>query len=179
VDVVFADDEKGTYEAVKWLLTERGYPSIGYLGVDSSFALGIRRGRGFYRALDEAGMTLDDDFVMEGTFTVDSGRNAVNALLEKKKLPAVIFALNDLMAIGAILALQAAGLTVPDDIAVMGFDNIREGTIITPQLTTVAQYPRDIGQQLAEVLFERIDGLVPDTGRRIEVPLSLVPRESA
>jgi LacI family transcriptional regulator len=61
----------------------------------------------------------------------------------------------------------------------MGFDNIPETTIITPRLTTVAQYPRDIGQKLAEVLFERIDGLAPDAGRRIEIPLKLLPRESA
>ncbi len=179
VDAVFADDEKGTYEAVRWLVTERGYTSVGYLGVPAAFPPGIRRWHGFQRALNEMGMPLDPDFVMEGDFTVDSGRDAVQSLLEKKKLPGVIFALNDLMAIGAISALQDAGLSVPGDVGVMGFDNIREAAIITPKLTTVAQYSSDIGQKLAEVLFERIEGLAPDVGRRIEVPLTLIPRESA
>jgi len=180
VDVVYADDEKGTYDAVKWLILERGYESIGYLGVPPTFPPGVRRWRGFQRALAEIGMTIDPDFVMEGDFTVDSGERAVRSLLErKKKLPSVIFAVNDLMAIGAISALQAAGLSVPADVAVMGFDNIREATLITPKLTTVAQYPRDIGQKLAEVLFERIEGRAPDVGRRIEIPLTLIPRESA
>ncbi|HEX3053855.1 MAG TPA: LacI family DNA-binding transcriptional regulator [Aggregatilineaceae bacterium] len=179
VDAVYADDEKGTYEAVKWLITERGYASIGYLGVPSAFPPGIRRWRGFQKALTELGITFDPDFLMEGDFTVDSGRSAVQSLIAKKKLPGVIFALNDLMAIGAISALQDADLSVPGDVGVMGFDNIREATIITPKLTTVAQYPSDIGQKLAEVLFERIDGLSPDYGRRIEVPLTLMPRESA
>jgi LacI family transcriptional regulator len=100
-------------------------------------------------------------------------------LTNERKLPAVIFAVNDLMAIGAISALQDSGLSVPDDVAVMGFDNIREAAIITPKLTTMAQYPRDIGQKLAEVLFERIEGHAPDVGRRIEIPLTLIPRESA
>jgi LacI family transcriptional regulator len=179
VDVVYADDEKGTYDAAKWLILERGYETIGYLGVPPDFPPGIRRWRGFQRALDEVGMTIEPDFVMEGDFTVDSGRYAVQSLLEKRKLPSVIFAVNDLMAIGAISALHDAGLSVPDDVAVMGFDNIPETTIITPKLTTVAQYPRDIGQKLAEVLFERIEGLAPDVGRRIEIPLTLIPRESA
>ena len=178
-DVVYADDEKGMYDAVKWLVLERGYGTIGYLGVPPTFAPGVRRWRGFQRALDEVGMMIEPDFMMEGDFTVDSGRYAVQSLLDKRKLPAVIFAVNDLMAIGAISALQAAGLSVPDDVAVMGFDNIRETTLITPKLTTVAQYPRDIGQKLAEVLFERIEGLAPDVGRRIEIPLTLIPRESA
>jgi DNA-binding LacI/PurR family transcriptional regulator len=124
-------------------------------------------------------MSIETDFVLEGDFSVDSGRCAVQSLLEKRKLPSVIFAVNDLMAIGAISALQDVGLAVPDDVAVMGFDNIPEGTIITPKLTTVAQYPGDIGQKLAEVLFERIEGLAPDVGRRIEIPLTLIPRESA
>lgn len=179
VDVVYADDEKGTYDAVKWLVSERGYTTIGYLGVPSTFAPGIRRWRGFNRALDEIGMAINADFVLEGDFTVDSGRYAAQSLLEKRELPSVIFAVNDLMAIGAIATFQSAGLSVPDDIAVMGFDNIPEATFITPKLTTVAQYPRDIGQKLAEVLFERIEGLAPDIGRRIEIPLTLIPRESA
>jgi LacI family transcriptional regulator len=179
VDVVYADDEKGTYEANKWLIPERGYETIGYVGVSSTFAPGIRRWRGFRRALDEMGMTIQADFIMAGDFTVDSGRNAVQSLLKNRRLPSVIFAVNDLMAIGVISALHDAGLSVPEDVAVMGFDNIPETTIITPKLTTVAQYPRDIGQKLAEVLFERIDGLAPDAGRRVKIPLTLILRESA
>ena len=179
VDVVYADDEQGTYDAVKWLIDERGYKSIGYLGVSPGYPPSPRRWRGFKRALDAAELAIDTDFLMEGDWSPESGQYAMQSLLEKKKLPSVIFALNDLMAIGAISALQDAGLSVPDDIAVMGFDNIREATMIRPKLTTVAQYPHDIGQKLAEVLFERIEDQGPDIGRRIEVPLTLVPRESA
>jgi DNA-binding LacI/PurR family transcriptional regulator len=179
VDVVYADDEKGTYDAIKWLISERGYETIGYLGVTPDFPPGIRRWKGFKQALDEAGMAIDPDFVMEGDFTMDSARYAVQSLLEKKKLPSVIFAINDLMAIGLISALQDAGLSVPHDVAVMGFDNIREATIITPKLTTVAQHTREIGQKLAETLFERIEGRAPHNGRKIEISLTLKPRESA
>lgn len=179
IDVVYADDEQGMYKSTQWLISERGYASIGYLGVPSSLPPGPRRWRGFERAMTEANMHIDPDFILEGDFSVESGRQAIHTLLAKNKLPAVLFAVNDMMAIGAILALQDAGLTVPNDVAVMGFDNIPEALIIRPHLTTLAQDPGDMGRKLAESLFQRIEGQSPGMGRQIESPLTLIPRESA
>jgi LacI family transcriptional regulator len=179
VDVVYADDERATYEAVNWLISERGYASFGYLGVAATYPPGPRRWRGFKRALDEAGIALDPTFLMEADWSLKGGNQAVQPLIRAGKLPSVIFALNDLMAIGAILAFQDAGLSVPEDIAVMGFDDIQEATMIRPKLTTVAQHPSDIGQKVAEALFDRIEGRYSEVGRRIESNLTLMPRESA
>lgn len=179
VDVVGADDEQATFDAVSWLISERGHRSIGYLGVSQEYPPSPRRWRGFQCAMEQAGLTIDPDFLLEGDWQPDSGRRAVESLVEKGKLPSAIFALNDLMAIGVILALQDAGLSVPDDVAVMGFDNIREATMIRPNLTTIAQHPRDIGHKMAEALFDRIEGRGPDTRRVIESPLKLIVRESA
>lgn len=179
VDVVYADDESATFDAVSWLISERGHDSIGYIGVPLAYPPSPRRWRGFKRALDAAGIAIDPDFLMEGDWHPEGGRRAVETLLEKDRLPSAIFALNDLMAIGAILALQDAGLSVPDDIAVMGFDNMREATMVRPHLTTIAQHPTDIGYKVAEALFDRIEGRAPETRRRIESPLKLIVRESA
>lgn len=179
VDVVFADDERGSFEAVEWLISEREHTSIGYLGVDMNYPPSPRRWRGFKNALEKAGMIPDPDFLMEGNWSMESGRQAILDLLEINRLPSAIFAINDMMAIGAILALQDVGLSVPDDVAVIGFDNMREGTLIRPNLTTIAQYPRDIGRKVAEALFDRIEGRGPETRRVIESPLKLIVRESA
>jgi LacI family transcriptional regulator len=95
------------------------------------------------------------------------------------ELPSAFIVLNDLMAIGLILELQEAGVRIPEDVAIVGFDDIPEATIIRPALTTIAQNPRDIGEKLANALFERIQN--PEmVGRRVfESDLKLIPRASA
>ncbi len=82
------------------------------------------------------------------------------------------------MAIGVILTLQEAGIRVPDDVAVMGFDDIPEATIVRPALTTIAQDPREIGQKLATSLFARLES--GQSARRVlESPYKLIIRDSA
>ncbi len=180
VDVVGADDEQATFEAISWLISERGHSSLGYIGVPQTLPASPRRWQGFHRAVETAGLTLDPDFVLENCdWSLESGRWAAQRFLKMDKLPTAIFALNDLMAIGAMLTLQDAGLSVPDDVAIMGFDNMRETTMVRPNLTTIAQYPREIGQKTAEALFDRIEGHGSETRREITVPLKLIIRESA
>jgi DNA-binding LacI/PurR family transcriptional regulator len=83
------------------------------------------------------------------------------------------------MAIGLILELQDAGYNVPEDIAIMGFDDIPEASIIRPHLTTMAQMPLDLGRELANALFDRIEGRETGPKRILEVPCRLIPRQSA
>lgn len=86
---------------------------------------------------------------------------------------------NDLMAIGLILELQDAGYNVPGDIAIMGFDDIPEATIIRPPLTTIAQTSVGTGEKLVTALFDRIEGRVNGGRRMLECPCTLIPRQSA
>ena len=83
------------------------------------------------------------------------------------------------MAIGAIEAARQLGLRVPEDVAVVGFDDIPVASWVRPRLTTVAQYPAQMGEALARAVFERIDGVYSGPGRHYEVPCRLVERESA
>jgi LacI family transcriptional regulator len=179
IDEVFADDEQATYEAVRWMIDERGYRNIGFIGVSEDLPPGPRRFHGFMRALNEGGLTLDPRFVLKGDFTMESGVAAAKELLKVGELPRALFVLNDLMAIGVILTLQEAGVAVPRDVAVMGFDDIPEAQIVRPALTTIAQDPRFIGQKLAESLFNRIQNPDQESRQIFEAECKLVVRDSA
>jgi DNA-binding LacI/PurR family transcriptional regulator len=179
VDVVWVDDGQATYEAINWLIRVRGHRQIGFLGVPDVYPPGPRRWQGFRRALQEADLTIEPRWLVQGGFTLESGRKAAQQLIAGGDLPTALFVLNDLMAIGAILAFQDAGYSVPEDIAVVGVDDIPEATIIRPNLTTIAQTPYDIGNKLATALFERINGHVEETRRTFECQCRLIVRQSA
>ena len=178
IDVVYVNDEQATYEAVTWMIKERGYTSFGYIGVPDDLSVGPRRRRGFLRALHDANLSANPRFMLEGDFTMDSGVRAARTLLQSHDLPAALFVVNDLMAIGVMLTLQEAGYSIPDDIAIMGFDNILETRIIRPALTTIAQDPRDIGEKLVNALFDRIENPTTVEHKFLESTYQLIVRQS-
>ena len=100
-------------------------------------------------------------------------------LLSRDSLPRAVFAANDMMALGAIAALNERGLRVPEDIAVAGFDDIPVARLVSPPLTTVAQFPTALGRRAAEMLFERLSGEYTGPGRRELLKYQLVVRASA
>ncbi|HET7093557.1 MAG TPA: substrate-binding domain-containing protein, partial [Thermomicrobiales bacterium] len=89
------------------------------------------------------------------------------------------FAANDLMAMGVMFAARAAGLRIPDDLAVVGLDDIPAAALVEPPLTTVAQYPAQLGRRAAELMFDRLTGTAPAASRQIEMPFALIVRGSA
>lgn len=177
VDVVLVDDELAVHDATDWLVRVKGHRNFGYVGVPDDLPPGPRRFRGFLRALHNADIAFDARFVVVGDFTLDGGRRAASRLLEIGELPTALVVANDLMAIGVILRLQEAGYRVPDDIAVLGFDDIPEAQIVRPALTTIIHDGGDIGIKLAKLLFERIDDpYLPQ--RRITSSYGLAVRDS-
>jgi DNA-binding LacI/PurR family transcriptional regulator len=178
VDQVFGDDEKVTVEGTQWLIRERGHRRIAYIEVPGTHP-SHRRLRGFKCAMREAGLHVPPEYVRPGDFSVEAGARAMRELMKLSAPPTAVVACNDLMAIGAITAAHELGLKVPADVAVMGFDNVPEATRIRPALTTLAQYPSEMGVKLAELLFERIEGCYDGPARAIEVPCRLIIRESA
>lgn len=179
VDVVCVDDRRATYDAVSWLIKERGHSKIGLIGVTEQFPPGARRSAAFQKALDDAAIQVNPDYLQEGDWSVESGQQAMQRLLELPQPPTAVFALNDHMAIGAILAAQATGKRVPEDIAVVGFDDIPLSSWFTPKLTTIAQPAAEIGQQLAQAVFERIEEKVDSAGRLFDIPCEFIKRMSA
>jgi DNA-binding LacI/PurR family transcriptional regulator len=178
VDVVFADDEKATFDAITWLIKTKGHRDIGFIGVPATMPPGVRRLRAFYRAMDAAGVPVQPGFIQEGDFMAESGYHAMGKLMRLPHPPSAVFACNDRMAIGAMGAALSMGLRIPQDVAVVGFDNIPEATLVYPHLTTVAQFPVDIGRKLAEAVFERIEGQAHGPRRTFEIPCQLIERQS-
>jgi DNA-binding LacI/PurR family transcriptional regulator len=113
-----------------------------------------------------------------GDYTRPSGQVATEQLLALPQPPTAIFALNDRMAMGAIRSLHAAGLRVPEDVAVIGFDDIPTAADFSPALTTVRQPGKEVGQMAAQMLFSLIAG-DPITQPEVVLPAEVIIRQSA
>jgi len=176
LDNLYVDNVAAARDAVAYLVG-RGHRRIGMIAGHG----GPRqpRVRGYRQALTEHGIEIDTRLILETEFVESGGYEATRALLWISPRPTAIFAANDLLAMGALVALRDAGLGVPDDVAVVGFDDIPVARLTGPPLTTVAQFPQQLGRRAAELLFERLAGLAPAGGRREECPYELVIRESA
>jgi LacI family transcriptional regulator len=131
---------------------------------------------GYRAALREAGLAPADDLVLEGDFTEHSGYEAGRTLLRHAPRPTAVFVANDYMAIGVLGALQDAGVRVPLDVAVTGFDDIPLARYLTPPLTTVHADMLEFGRRAVQLLFEH-RGPASD-GRHVVVPTTLVVRSS-
>ena len=116
------------------------------------------RATAYRRVLTERGAPHEDILATGGDHTEAGGYGAMQQLLAGSPRPRAVFATNDMMAIGAMVAIRNAGLRVPEDIAVAGFDDITVARLLNPPLTTVAQFPEQLGRRAAEMLFERLNG---------------------
>lgn len=179
VDTVHGDDYQAVIDVVTWLHRARGHRRIGFIGVTQVHSAGARRRAAFEAALQQLALAYDPELFVLGDWSESSGEAAMRALLALPDRPTAVFAINDLMAIGALEAARALQMSIPEEVAVVGFDDIPAASWVRPRLTTVAQYPTDMGRILTEALFARIEGAVEGAGRRFAVPCKLVVRESA
>lgn len=136
--------------------------------------------RGYVEALSRAHIPVDPDLIVRDIprFSRTNGAYGIRQLLALKELPDAVFCFNDHMALGAMRALYDAGLRVPDDVAVVGFDDIEDGRFTIPSLTTIAPDKDKIGELAVEFLLGRIAGTRTGPPERVEVPCHLVIRES-
>lgn len=178
IDHLDVDNEAAAQAAVSYLI-DRGHRRIGMIAGQEGTPPHLSRIAGYRRALSEHRLPLDEILIQDGDFNEDGGYRGMQRLLMLQPRPTAVFAANDLMAIGALKAIREAGLRMPDDMAVVGFDDIPAANQVSPRLTTIAQFQERLGRRAAEMLFERLSGTVPP-GRRCEIrPFELVVRESA
>jgi LacI family transcriptional regulator len=177
VDIVWGDDDQATEDAVFWLHKVKAHSCIGFIGVANNSAA-ARRCKGYEQALRRAGLDMPPDYQQSGDWSPESGYHAMQRLLSLPTPPTAVFASNDLMAIGAMEAAQQSGLRIPDDVAIVGFDDIPAASWVRPRLTTIAQYPKEMGTHMAEALFQRINGEYSGPSRRFEIPCRFIERES-
>ncbi|MFH1369501.1 MAG: LacI family DNA-binding transcriptional regulator [Elusimicrobiota bacterium] len=154
IDSFSCDNFNGAYAATKHLI-DSGKRNIGFIHGHLSWVDSQDRFFGYLSALKDAGVKYRPELVKIGYFDYEGGRKAAEEMLSEGKADA-IFAANDKMAIGAIYAINGAGKSVPEDIAVVGFDDILEGKFISPSLTTVSQPIGVIIENAARRLSERM-----------------------
>jgi LacI family transcriptional regulator len=155
VDCVGIDDTVAAYDAVNHLISE-GHTSIALITGPLNRGQRSHRLEGYRRALVERGIPYRDELVVNGNYLQDSGYRSAAELLTRGARFSAVFATNDLMAIGAMMAFQEKGLRIPEDVAVIGFDNIAESRVTTPRLSTIDNPNYMQGKVSAEMLFERI-----------------------
>ena len=154
-DLVEVDNYRGAFEAVTHLI-ERGHKSIGLIEGRIQVSTNRERRRGYLDALAEAGVPVRKDLMREGDFRQESGRLLAGQLLDLKRPPTALFALNNLMTIGALDAIHQRHLKVPVDIAIVGFDDLPFAEALDPPLTVVRQPAYEVGRQAMELLLKRI-----------------------
>ncbi|MBC7260748.1 MAG: substrate-binding domain-containing protein, partial [Chloroflexi bacterium] len=177
VDVVLVDNYRGGYLATEYLIS-LGHHRIGCITGPSDTTPSADRVRGYKQALTSAGLPVDEDLIVRGDFRYASGISGAQKLLDLEKPPTAIFACNDVMAMAAMAAIREKGLSIPDDISIIGFDNIPQASFTSPPLTTVAQPIQDIGRIATDLLIERMSGSASLPSRRVVLDVKLVVRGS-
>jgi LacI family transcriptional regulator len=174
---VISDNARGADLAIEHL-HELGHDRIATINGPTQARVGMDRLMGYRQALGRLGLPYRDDYVRDGDFYFESGSIAMQELLSLPEPPTAVFAASDLMAAGAIRAVEQAGLAVPADIAVVGFDDIQLAAMMQPALTTIRQNKLGLGSAAAEALLRMIerDGAPPPG---ITLPVELVVRASS
>jgi LacI family transcriptional regulator len=176
VDAVLTDNQLGGYLATRHLL-ELGHTRIACIAGPSSITPSAERIIGYRKALEEAGISYEETLVLRGDYHAQSGMDITKSILSLHPRPTAIFALNDLMALGALRAAAEAGCSVPEDLAVVGYDDLEIAHFTNPPLTTIAQPKKAIGVQAINLLVGRMSQKNRPPSRII-LPPELIVRRS-
>lgn len=177
VDSVTVNNYKAAREATRHLI-EQGCQRVGMIAGLSRTTTGSRRLAGYKAALGECGRAIDPSLIMHADFMISGGYEATKALLDRSERPDGLFISNNMMTIGALEALSEAGVDIPGEIALVGFDETIWAAALRPPLTVVAQPVYQIGQFAARLLLERIAG-ARSIPRNIGLDASLIVRGSS
>ncbi len=175
-DKVIIDDYKSSFNAVKYLI-DKGRRRIAHFAGPMTLQICQKRLEGYLDALRVTDLPIIDDFIVAGDLDESFGYNSMDALLRKNLIPDALFAVNDPVAIGAYQRIKEANLTIPDDIAVIGFSNNVITSMIHPTLTTIDQFPYEMGKKAGSMLLEMINGERTKSRTQI-IETKLIIRES-
>ncbi|MFD0869776.1 Glucose-resistance amylase regulator [Chlamydia abortus] len=177
IPAVDIDHQQAAYDAVK-LLVDSGHRKIGMIsGTLQDPSLGFARYQGYKQALEESAIPFNENYVRVGNYKYESGIEAMKYFLALEDRPTAVFAATDEMAIGAIHAIQDAGLKVPEDISVISVDNSRMASMVRPQLTTVAQPMYDIGAVSMRLLTKLMNKETTDQTKYV-LPHTVIERQT-
>lgn len=177
VDTVRCDSEGGAYAIVRHLV-ELGHRDIAVLSAAPGVSVVEDRIAGARRAFSDAGLALDSTRVLYGKPETGSGRQMAHAALALEPRPTALFATNNFLTIGAFAALREAGLRVPEDVSLAGFDDLPDALVLDPFLTVAAQPAYEMGRLGAELLLARLARTGPAQPQEIVLPVQLTVRGS-
>ncbi len=173
---VDSENLEGAVAATQYLI-DLGHRRIGFLAGRSDLESARLRERGYREALARAGIAVDESLVQVGGYDAATAAEPARRLLELESRPTAIFAANDVTALETIAVARSVGMRVPDDLSVVGFDNVPESALGDPTLTTVEQPIQEMGREAVRLLLELIeDPLLPPA--RVILPTRLVVRQS-
>jgi LacI family transcriptional regulator len=135
------------------------------------------RYEGYKRALNEARLTFNADWIVESDFECEGGYDAFNRIYAKGKLPSAIFVCNDMMAMGVINAAHEKGIQIPQDLSIIGYDDIHIAKFMTPSLTTIHQPKYRLGKAAVEALLNKVEGGSTDA-QVVQLEPTLVERST-
>lgn len=176
-DTVVADNLGGAKLAVEHLLAN-AYRRIACITGPLAVTTASHRLSGYRMALERAGETVDSSLVRTADFREEGGRDAMRDLLARRPSPDAVFVCNNRMAAGALQAIEEAGLAIPDDMAIVGYDEISWAPLLRTALTTVGQPAYDLGHESARLLLSRLNGY-SGSARKVVLPTSLNIRASS
>jgi DNA-binding LacI/PurR family transcriptional regulator len=176
---VTVDNEHGGDLATRHLI-ELGHGRIAYVSGPANHSSNTGRLAGYHQALTQAGLPFDAALVVPGNGRVDSGEQAWPLLAALAERPTAVFCYNDMTAIGLLRSVRAAGLAVPRDLSIVGFDDISFASFVSPALTTVAQPQFEMGQQAMQMALTLMNKAAPETPvSDVVIKGKLIVRESS
>ena len=138
-------------------LIGQGHRRIAYVSGAAELSPDQERRTGYRQALEEAGLAFDPALVVPGTGRIGGGERALAVMRELPEMPTAVFCYNDMTAIGLLMAVREAGLSVPEDLAIVGFDDIPSASYVHPRLTTISQPKRKMGKRAVKMVLSLMD----------------------
>lgn len=174
-DSISIDNYNGAYSLTDYLINIKKIKKIAHISGPLNNNDAIQRQRGYLNALEDNGISVNKNWLIEGDFTTFGGQAASAKLLKLKERPEVIFAGNDMMAIGCYIAARQLNLKIPTDFGVAGFDDIFASQFLNPRLTTMHVPIYELGKEAAAILIKRMNKTEKKEFKHITVPTELVP----
>lgn len=177
IDTIIIDNFNSGYNAAKYLIS-LGHEIIGYIDRIYDHSHSLKRKNGFIKAIQENGLLLDEKNIVRGGFTFEDGARAAKELIGRNSGITAIFSFNDINALSAMRGLADLGLKIPEDISVMGNDDMPFSSVYVPSLTTIHYPTEEIAEKASSLLLRKISDSSIKKAKKITIPTKLIIRES-
>jgi LacI family transcriptional regulator len=178
VDGVYCDSEGGAYQLTRHLI-QLGHEHLAVIAGPRGVSTAEERVGGYRRALIEAGVPLREEYILRGELTPAGGSQMTRQIIQLSPCPSALLAANNFLMIGAMKALQASGMRVPEDMALVGFDDLPETMLAFPFFSVARQPAYEMGRCATDLLLARLGGERENCPKEVVLPVELIVRRSS